>query len=465
MADPAAAAAATSASSRRPLQDYRLMHNFLTQPLWNALLNPELRESQRADALFERVFALGLRCPSEPTMGVMAGLVSLTQQHTAFQSHALLATVKVQWKSFLKRKSEILRLVGDQTVYLSVLPQNWITLSGPHRELFEATGPAPCPIADADLLARTLSIPLRRSNSSAPSAVRPQAALQNQDPTSAWMAGASAVVSMLTNRSSAGEPSSGSARGDIPIEYLPSQRSRDLLGLQPAPSTQAPGLQQAERTRQLQGSQLQTFDQPTERGSSSAQRPSALLSLLDAVSEGPQLPANDGADGIQLGLQQTPPGLALQQLALPDLSSAHGIGNPDQQPASQLPPATEMRELLEQELGQRQPQKVLRKPASTASVLVRPAAARPSVERAKQDKQAKQLQKKPAAKLACKRPAADGTQKSSAKRPFLEKRKQKHLDAGVPASEIEAWAGGCEKCRHQACGCSLSCFRARGLDV
>ena len=268
MAVPAAAAAAPSALSWRALQDYRLMHNFLTQPLWNALLNPELRESQRADALFEHVFALGLRCPSEPTMGVMAGLVSLTQQHTAFQSHALLATVKVQWKSFLKRKSEILRLVGDQTVYLSVLPQNWVTLSAPHRELFEATGPAPCPIADADLLARTLSIPLRRSNSSAPSAVRPQAAMQNQDPTSAWMAGASAVVSMLTNRSSAGEPSSGSARGDIPIEYLPSQRSRDLLGLQPAPSTQAPGLQQPERTRQLQGSQLQTWDPQTARACS-----------------------------------------------------------------------------------------------------------------------------------------------------------------------------------------------------
>ena len=331
----------------------------------------------------------------------------------------------------MKRKSEILRLVEDQSVYLSVLPQTWMLLPGPHRELFEATGPAPCPIADVDLYARTLSIPLRRSNSSAPSAVRPQAAQQNQDPTSAWMAGASAVMGMLMNRSSAGEPSSVSARGDIPIEYLPSQRGRDLLGLQPAQSMQARGLQQPEPSRQLQDLQLRTSDPQTERGSSSVQRPSVLLSLRDAVSEGPQLQADEGTEGSQLGLQQTAPGLAGPQLALPDASSVPGIGNADQQPASQLPQATEMRELLEQELGQRKTQKVLRKPSCSTVVLARPAAARHAVECGKEDKQEKQTHKKLAAKLPCKRPAANGTQKPSAKRPFLEKRKQKQLDAGV----------------------------------
>ena len=62
-------------AARRALQDYTSMHGYFTQSVWDILLAANKPVSERSEALFQHLFTLGLRNPSESTLGMMTGLL------------------------------------------------------------------------------------------------------------------------------------------------------------------------------------------------------------------------------------------------------------------------------------------------------------------------------------------------------------------------------------------------------
>ena len=134
------------------------MHGYFTQAVWDILLAANKPVSERSEALFQHLFTLGLRNPSESTLGMMTGLLCVVGTPAQpFQAYSLLQTVKSSWKTFCNRQG---RFNPGETVQLGPLqltPQHvmqWQQTSG------QLT--VPCPLTVAAIQRAASGIPLRK---------------------------------------------------------------------------------------------------------------------------------------------------------------------------------------------------------------------------------------------------------------------------------------------------------------
>lgn len=115
-------------ADRRKQQNYERIIDLLTPSVWNALQgqNREMATS----ALLRHAWALGLRCPSEGTFGVLCNLVLLSnpaeqQRMSSFQRYSSVQDLKKEFKK-VKHAWRDHDLVYTQ--YLDVLPGNQAAL-------------------------------------------------------------------------------------------------------------------------------------------------------------------------------------------------------------------------------------------------------------------------------------------------------------------------------------------------
>ena len=145
-------------AARRALQDYTSMHGYFTQSVWDILLAANKPVSERSEALFQHLFTLGLRNPSESTLGMMTGLLCVVgTPPQPFQAYSLLQTVKSSWKTFCNRQGRFNPGEAVQLGPLLLTPQHvmqWQQASG------QLT--VPCPLTVAAIQRAASGIPLRK---------------------------------------------------------------------------------------------------------------------------------------------------------------------------------------------------------------------------------------------------------------------------------------------------------------
>ena len=213
-------------ADRRALQDFSLsMHRFLTESVWQSLCSESLQPTQKCEALFEHCFELlGLQCPSENTFACMVALVHLQKAWSSFEAFTALHAVKAQWRSFTKRKNKRLTRVGDEAPYQAMLPASYEELPQFMQDGFGDQRPAPCPVQECKLLDSMHAVPLRRTNTHAPSA--PVAGPDRAAPEAGFAAGAAAVVTAVMQQAMRGAAPS---RGELAIEYLAPGTSKSTM--------------------------------------------------------------------------------------------------------------------------------------------------------------------------------------------------------------------------------------------
>ena len=378
---------AMEGARRAPCQDYSQLYMYLTQSLWFLLRGGE-NFAVRSEALFRHAFALGLRHPSEGSMGTMTALLGLSGQGlTTFQAHMLLQSVRGAWKNFTRRMRNTQPAAFVEAVPSILHHEQQQALQNKVSETL-----VPSVLTQQEMTGHIANVPLRRSNTASGSskALAP-------DPAAAMM-NAVAAVAMLAHGS--GNPGRG-ARVEPEIQILQPR------GAQPA--TQ-------------QALAMAAAPQP----------PQPLLALLDVPPNAPaqsSQPLPAAVDATRAASQTTPP--AAQPLpALLDASA----GLQQMPPAPQEPQASttraakdpsageEMRASLEDALQQRDKKKNLSKlrmkPAAAAACLHRPAAAKKAAKAAKTPK------KRPAGQNAEQLYKPGDTMKNFASRAYHTARRQ-----------------------------------------
>lgn len=109
-------------TDRRKLQNYEHLPHCLTDELWE-----EVKSSNRfkaTNALFNHLWQLGLRCPTEGTFNVVFAILEIcsskTQPMSAFERYSSLQSLKQDWKKFKhsRRNSD-----HQYVEYCEVLPR------------------------------------------------------------------------------------------------------------------------------------------------------------------------------------------------------------------------------------------------------------------------------------------------------------------------------------------------------
>ena len=153
------------APARRNLQDYSNMLHCLTPSLWDLLRSSQPMQV-RADKLFEHVYKLGLRAPSEGTFAIMTILVNLDNEQGLFAVHSSYKAVKTIWRSMCQKKARF------DTWRVEECPdrlENVVTLPFRAQEAFELEREVDCPVPADSILQRAERIPKRSTNSAIPS--------------------------------------------------------------------------------------------------------------------------------------------------------------------------------------------------------------------------------------------------------------------------------------------------------
>lgn len=109
-------------ASRRNGQNYASLPRFLTESLWKILATASKQKA--IGCLLQHLWALGLRCPSEPTYAVILTTVELANparsaSKTSFERYAAIASLKKDWKTLKKVQKNQDLTYGE---YIETLP-------------------------------------------------------------------------------------------------------------------------------------------------------------------------------------------------------------------------------------------------------------------------------------------------------------------------------------------------------
>ena len=124
-------------SGRRPYQGgYTALDSFLTDAVWDALQRGPFSSS--STNLFQHLWSLGLRLPSEATSATMTAaleyIASEPKNLSLFALYCTLKTVKKMWTSFANKKRKVMLLLGSLPSCPDGLPEEIgkrVTLKGP----------------------------------------------------------------------------------------------------------------------------------------------------------------------------------------------------------------------------------------------------------------------------------------------------------------------------------------------
>ena len=147
---------------RRPMQDYTTLPHFLPSELWAEITTQSETADKRLHMLCQHASLLGLKYPSENTVGVIIGLCMHKQLTSAspLEMHEQFTAYKSQVRRFLQPT--------PAEPFLEKLPESPQDLPEQlWQRSFAASKPVP-PAADVVKLLNTIrQIPLRRSNKNA----------------------------------------------------------------------------------------------------------------------------------------------------------------------------------------------------------------------------------------------------------------------------------------------------------
>ena len=106
-------------TDRRKAQNYQALCHYLTDGLWDTLQQESKEKSVMS--LYQHLWCLGLRCPSEATFAMVHGILNLARpgrrDETSFGKYKALGLLKQQWKRYRH---------PDQSYfeYVEILPEN-----------------------------------------------------------------------------------------------------------------------------------------------------------------------------------------------------------------------------------------------------------------------------------------------------------------------------------------------------
>lgn len=133
-------------SQRRAQQSWEGVVNYFTATQWETLTQEE-HSNEKLDLILSVCGSLGLRCPTEPSLKLIASLWMLTglaesevQRSSRNQKGVMYAHVKKEFQKF--RKS-----LADPLEYLNRLSQNPLQLLRDHEQVFKAHFKNSTPIA------------------------------------------------------------------------------------------------------------------------------------------------------------------------------------------------------------------------------------------------------------------------------------------------------------------------------
>ena len=108
---------------RFPMQDYTLFPLYLTRNDWHVVLNQDYNVAQKCTAVMNRLFLLGVRCPSEPTYAMVTAVILLREPerfNDPLQLRSSYLTVKGICKTHLANK--IKEIEGPPSCIQKALP-------------------------------------------------------------------------------------------------------------------------------------------------------------------------------------------------------------------------------------------------------------------------------------------------------------------------------------------------------
>ena len=148
------------AQGRRSLQDFVELPNYLTDSLWQTLLDRKTSGQEALELVCQHAALLGLRLPSESTMAMLLTL--------AYQGQALAMSGKAKFHLQQKQKPLIRKLLAGPRplIWLTPLPAEWTDLPAERRERAFPGGarPAPIPSGCVDFGGVAKQWPVRNTN-------------------------------------------------------------------------------------------------------------------------------------------------------------------------------------------------------------------------------------------------------------------------------------------------------------
>ena len=413
---------------RRRLQDYTSLALFLKPQQWEVLVRvPEYPSNlQCLSMLVDHAAALGMRFPSEQTYA--AFFVLLNQRHAhvwqkpALQLQAWYHQVKAQCRSYMTRANMSEREVPDG-VYLSRLPDLFEDLPQVYKAAVFGEGqPAEPPVPYLRLRELMQAVPLRRTPylQSGPPALQPM-------PIELSQAFAQTLMQVAHGK--------GLGRaGEVDIQYTQASSSaRRALSLMPSMVPSPAPLQRLassqDQSSQEQGSKTQAESSQEQHSQTQAEQAAASTVKSKAASAivlAPPAPVEKAPE------MPEPPAKSLTDTVAMLREKMEARASGTKRPASAEEEARSPKRRA-------QPPAVLRRAAAAKAVSKTPVAV-------------------PQAPVL-KRPAA-ASSASGRKRPAAKPQMKKRMPCRSRRDQL--YPKGCTKCR-STCGCTPSCWRARGF--
>ena len=157
--------------NRRPMQFFEAFVNYFTEEEWTAMQNSDASLLEIRQIIFQRVFALGGRCPSEGTKRLMACLILMLTHDMKIpivhrEKTSTLESVRCAWSVFARRSSpppeHIEKLPSSPFVY----QRQYARLHG--LAYVHGATPIPCRLNPLSLEALSQTFGCRGNKESAP---------------------------------------------------------------------------------------------------------------------------------------------------------------------------------------------------------------------------------------------------------------------------------------------------------
>ena len=408
------AAAIDVEAKRKGMQDYTMFPYYLSEHVWEKVLDQKLDRGHCLDVLLSYVGHLGLRRPTELTISVLVTLAYKDKMGSMNKKdlYQLLQSKKASVK-------KALAAMTDPLVDLEYLPQQPDDLPQSLRDLTcgEFGPPVDPKIVVHDLFTLANSVPLRKTNSDLATEEK------NEGQSSAVSMGQAFAEcfkqALQVTRPQSTATSSGHAQEKKPqlaLRDIPERQREDLLSQgNKLPEKQKDTVSDVVRNTEPISKDVDTDGFPTVPVQGAAKcRVSLAESVTVARGQGSRDTCGKNVSAASLSLKLA----SLKQDLCPD--------------------------------DQRSPERTVQRPAAN---LKRPAASmkRPSAGNCK---------KRPAIAAPSQRDRASG---SSGKPESRSERKQRLMET-IPMSLKKQFQTGCPKCRYTA-NCTPSCWKERGYAL
>ncbi len=114
----------TAASRRKKQQHYNTIHMYLTEHMWDAMMDPDVQKDTKLNALVTHCFKLGMRNPTEPSMKLICSLWLMCCHSNGDLSRMSSVSKSLYLKTVKQNIENQRRRSHDPPSWVEVLPGN-----------------------------------------------------------------------------------------------------------------------------------------------------------------------------------------------------------------------------------------------------------------------------------------------------------------------------------------------------